>query len=74
MKQTTREVAIAVRAEMLRQRMKVTDLAKATGIGRVALHHRFNGRVAFDTDELDLVAHALGLPASELIRRAEAAA
>lgn len=59
---------------MLRQRIKVTELAEATGIGRTALHKRFNGTVAFNTDELGAISMALGVPLSELIRRAEDAA
>ena len=66
-------VATEVRVEMVRQRVTVSQLSQATNIPPSRLHRRFNGSTSFDTDELEVIAGALNIAASELVRRAEEA-
>ena len=59
---------------MARQRVTVLQLADATKIPSSRLHRRFNGSTPLNSDELARIAAYLRVPASELVRRAEAAA
>lgn len=65
------QIAAEVRAEMGRQKYNTSKFAAAIGIPRSRLTPRLSGEIAFDTDELALVAAELGLSVTELIRRAE---
>lgn len=59
-------VAAEVRAELARQMMTVPALSDATGIAYRTLTRRVSGESPFDTDELDRVARALGVPLAHL--------
>ncbi len=58
----TLRVAAEVRAEMARQHMTQTRLAEVMGISQPQVGQRLKGQIAFDTDELERIADALGVP------------
>lgn len=68
------QIAAEIRAEMGRQRYGVMKLATTTGIPRSRLHRKLSGRSPLDTDEVGIIATALGLSMTDLIARAERAA
>jgi transcriptional regulator with XRE-family HTH domain len=55
------KVAAEVRANLARHRKTQTDLATHLGISVSTLARRLSGDVAFDTDELALVADFFGV-------------
>lgn len=62
MEQTTTErVASEVRAALGRQRLTNRWLARSIGMAPTTLHARITGQRAFDINQLDAVARALGL-------------
>ncbi|WP_433721104.1 helix-turn-helix domain-containing protein [Microbacterium laevaniformans] len=65
-----RHVADAVRAEIARQKVKHSEVAKALGVSRPTLNSRLNAKSAFGIDELDQVAQLLGFPTLRLIESA----
>ena len=67
----TPALAAEVRAELGRQQVGVGSLASHLGIHRTKLYRRLHGIRPFDSDELARIGALLGVPASELIRRAE---
>lgn len=52
--------------------MSQTKLSNMTGIPRNSLNRKLNGGV-FDYEELDKIAHALNVPLSQIVARAEEA-
>ena len=66
-------VAAEVRAEMARQSLTTTALAERLQVRRATLSHRVNGRAPFRASELHGVAAVLGIPAAEIVARAELA-
>jgi transcriptional regulator with XRE-family HTH domain len=60
-------VADNVRAEKARRGVTQAALAKALGMSQQALSRRLVGEVAFDVDELDIIARHLDVPTAELL-------
>lgn len=52
---------------MARQRVSQLRLGEAMGISQQQVSARLNGRIAFDTAELDVVAEFLRVPVSQFI-------
>lgn len=71
----TLDVAVSaeVRAQAARLKVSVRSLSKKTGIAATTLTNKANAASAFSVGEAGAVADALGLSASELVARAEAA-
>lgn len=67
-------IAGEILAEMGRRRVGMGELSRRTGIPTSRLHRRFHRDVPFNTDELALIARALGVTATEILARAESAA
>lgn len=65
-------VAEELRAEMARQKYGIVQMATDTRIPRSRLSRRLSGKTPLDTDELVLVANQLGIPAADIVARAEA--
>lgn len=65
-------VAAEVRAALARRRMSAVALAAAMGRSRSYLSRRLTGETALDTDDLDAIAHLVGVPLVELIASATA--
>lgn len=61
-----------IRAQMEARGWTVTALAEAVGLKRPYLSQRLNGHAEFKTGELASIGAVLGVPAWELMRRAEA--
>jgi DNA-binding Xre family transcriptional regulator len=66
------ELAGEIRAELARQRKKLNDLAQHLGMSPATLYRRLSDPPPkhFRLDELDAIAHYLGLTVPELIQRA----
>ncbi len=60
-------IAAEVRAELARQKLSLRELAEATGYSFDVIRRRAAGDYAFDTDQLDAVAIALGVSITQLI-------
>ena len=60
--------------EMRRQGITITTLSAALGIARQTLGRKLRGAAVIDVAELEVIAATLGIPAAELVRRAEVAA
>lgn len=54
-------IAGQVRAEMARHRVTRVVLARRIGVSRTALSERLDGEKAFNTDQLQAIAEALGI-------------
>lgn len=69
-------VAAEVRAEMGRQRIPATALAQELGVSDMYLSRRLGGDkpIPFDLAELERIAAALGVPASQFLPTEERAA
>jgi transcriptional regulator with XRE-family HTH domain len=63
-----RAIATEVRAEMGRQNKSLRDLADTLGLSHQSLALRVRGDRAFRSDELVLLANALGVPADQFVR------
>lgn len=63
----TELVAANVRAEIGRQSLTGTELARRVGLTQPAMSRRLLGRVPFNTDELEAVALGLGVELSQLL-------
>ena len=72
-KPINQRVARNVRAEMARFGLSQTSLAKAINRSQQALSRRLCGEVAFDVEELDAVARAVGVPVGNLLGADESA-
>lgn len=64
------QIVAEVRAQMSLSNVNVTNLAAATKLTRSLLHSRLSGRTPFTTDELIIVAAALGVTPDEILARA----
>jgi hypothetical protein len=60
-------VATEVRAWLGRRRMSGAELARRMGKSQTWIARRLDGRQAFDVDDLEHVAHVLGVQVSELL-------
>lgn len=70
----TDRVATEVRAEMGRQRASQRRVAEILRISQPQVSQRLRGVVAFNTEELGLLAAAWGVPASRFLLDAESIA
>jgi transcriptional regulator with XRE-family HTH domain len=74
MAETLRARAAAeVRAEIARQQITQDGLAARLGVSQTWVSRRINGNTAFSTEDLDLVARALGVPVANFTTRRRAA-
>lgn len=64
-------VANIVRSEMALQQIKQADVTRAIGMHPNVFGRKYRGEVAFTSSELADVGRAIGVPASDLIARAE---
>jgi len=71
---TTAGLAGEVRAEMARQGVTAAAVAQAIDISRTSLSRKLNGSGEFTVAEMLRVSNFLGLPLSDLLRRAESVA
>lgn len=60
-------LAEEVRAAMARRRIPQSTLAEALSKSQAAVSRRLSGKVAFDVNELEIVASVIGIPAADLI-------
>ena len=65
-------VAETVRAAIEAQGLSFSQVAETIGIGRQTLSRKINGHVDFSLSEMGALGELLGVPAWELMRRAEA--
>lgn len=63
----TEQVAAEVRAHMARVRINQTQLAEALKLTQSSISKRLRGVVAFNTDELQVVANVLGVHPAALL-------
>lgn len=63
-------VAAEVRAEMARQRVSQSELARRIGEGQPWVNRRVNGDLSFDLDDLERCAIALDVPISTFLEDA----
>ena len=62
-----------IRAEMARQKIKASDLENLSGLNRMNIYRKIQREDrALTIDEAYKASEALGVPLSEIIRRAEA--
>jgi hypothetical protein len=61
-------IADTIRAELARRRLKARDLAPALGLMVRAVERRLSGEVAFELDELPVVADFFGMRLSDLVQ------
>ena len=66
------DLAAEIRAEAARQRVTVTALARQVGMSTKTCSRKLQGHSGITTADLWQFADALGVPAGELIARAEA--
>ncbi|GAA4681171.1 helix-turn-helix domain-containing protein [Phytohabitans rumicis] len=60
-----------IRVILARRRMSAAELARKTGIRQQNLSRRMTGETAFDLDDLEVIANALGIKVADLIRESE---
>lgn len=70
---TAQRVAAEIRAEMARQGVTAPTVAQATDMSRSTLHRKLTDRATFTIAEAAAVCATLGVPLSEMVRRAEGA-
>ena len=68
------EIVVQVRAEMARQDVSLPQLATALGVRYATLRKRLANPATLKYSDISAVSQALGVPASQLIERAEQAA
>lgn len=68
------QVAGEVRAAIARANLTQSAVSAKTGISGATLSRKLSGKVAFDVDEIALIAEALGLVTYELMPRTSPAA
>ncbi|AYF29265.1 hypothetical protein CSH63_17695 [Micromonospora tulbaghiae] len=56
-----------IRVLLARKRMSATELARRAGMKQSTLARRMTGEVAFNLDELELIADALNVPVLSLL-------
>jgi transcriptional regulator with XRE-family HTH domain len=67
-------VAEEIRVLLARRKMSATQLARITGLKQSSLSRRMTGETAFDMDDLELIADALGVAVTDLMPRRVGAA
>lgn len=60
-------VAEEIRVLLARRKMSATQLARLTGLKQSSLSRRMTGETAFDMDDLELIADALGITVTDLM-------
>jgi transcriptional regulator with XRE-family HTH domain len=60
-------VAEEIRVLLARRKMSANQLAQVTGIKQSSLSRRMTGETAFDMDDLELIADALGVVVTDLM-------
>lgn len=60
-------VAEELRVLLARKRISATELARRTGIKQSTLSRRMTGETAFDMDDLETIADALGVDVHDLL-------
>lgn len=60
-------VGATVRAEMARRKVTQQQVADVLGIAQTQVSRRLNGQVSFNVDELQAVAHLLGMSVQSLV-------
>lgn len=63
-----------LRVILARRRMSGSELARRTGLKQAYVSRRMTGEVAFDLDDLEVIATALGVTVMELLAGAEKSA
>jgi transcriptional regulator with XRE-family HTH domain len=63
----TQRVAAEVRAEVARQAVTQERVAGILGVAQPNVSRRLNGKQPFDTDELDKLADAFGVPVDRFL-------
>jgi transcriptional regulator with XRE-family HTH domain len=63
----TQRVAAEVRAEVARQNVTQVELSRILEIAQPSVSRRLNGKFPFDTDELDKLAAAFGVPVDRFL-------
>ena len=66
-------ICTEVRSEVARVRASLAEIGEKTGLARMTLSRKINGKSTFSVGELAAVATALGTTAGTLLTRAEAA-
>lgn len=64
-------IAEEVRALMGRRRMRDGELARVIGRSHTYMYRRLSGETAFDADDLEMIARALGVNVVDLLPRDE---
>lgn len=67
----TQALAAVLRAEQGSQNVTARELAERTGFAEVSISRWLNGHRDLNTEKLEKLAAALGVPAWELMRRAQ---
>jgi transcriptional regulator with XRE-family HTH domain len=60
-------VAEEIRVLLARQRISAAELARRTGIKQSTISRRMTGETAFDMDDLEVIARALGVQVQDLL-------
>jgi transcriptional regulator with XRE-family HTH domain len=69
-----RRTAEEIRVLLARRMMSAAELARRTGMKQSTLARRMTGETAFDLDDLEAIAQALGVAVQELLPSAETVA
>jgi transcriptional regulator with XRE-family HTH domain len=63
----TERAAAEIRAELGRQNISRTELARRMGVERMWLYHRLSGSTLLRVDDIERIAAALGVPVAQLL-------
>jgi transcriptional regulator with XRE-family HTH domain len=66
--QLRRRTAEELRVILARRRMSAAELARRTGLKQSTMARRMTGETAFDLDDLEVIASALGIKVSDLFK------
>lgn len=61
------QAAEEIRVILARRRMSASELARRTGLKQPYMSRRMTGETAFDLDDLEVIAAALGVTVAELL-------
>lgn len=64
------QAAEEIRVQLARKRISAAELARRTGMKQSTLARRMTGEIAFDLDDLELIANVLGVAVVDLLPRA----